>query len=291
LTYDYWSTPDIFTLTNVFEDGSFPRLNNFSLINDSHTVEPDLYTVLGLFNAFNFTNWQHVKNVSLNHESHPVEPNLLRLDTVLGLFDAFDFTIWQQLSGAGPCNETSGGCPTTFYQPPFNPFTWACPFNDTIGSFCTNNKALRHVDDWTIGPERWPIDHCLSQKVPKEGCKLEYSLTILLIIIGCDLLKIAVVFVMLRFLKESPCVTLGDSIAHFLRNPDKSTYERCLMDQRRTVPSFASFVMLNTEETEDISVRGTFSAQRQPRPVAWLPASKRWHQSPAPGRWIWVIVL
>jgi hypothetical protein len=263
-------------------------------VSDSPVVDTDSlksYPVLGLLDAFRPIVWQHIGSVGLIHDSHPVEPHLLRLDTVLGIFNAFDFTIWQKLSGPRPCNDSLGECPTNANQPGFNPLAWACSFDDPIESFCTKNKALRHVENWTVGPERWPIDHCLIQKVPQEGCKLEYSLTILLVIIGCDLLKIAVVFAMLNILKDSPCVTLGDSIAHFLKNPDETTRKRCLMDQRRTVPGFTSFVMLSPEEVQDVSVRGTFAALRPPKPVAWLPASKRWHQSPSPGRWIMVILL
>lgn len=151
--------------------------------------------------------------------------------------------------------------------------------------FCDQIRALRYSKNWTVAPEQWPIDHCLSQRIPDEGCKLEYSVLILAAIIGCDLVKIIVVVLMLIVLKETPCVTLGDAIAHFLRYPDTSTGDRCLMDQKRTLCDSMNFLIHN----EDAS---PFWAQAMPaQPVKWTPSRKRWYHSPSPERWSWVILV
>lgn len=49
------------------------------------------------------------------------------------------------------------------------------------------------------------------------------------IVIACNMLKIALMFVVLRWMNHETIVTIGDAIDTFIRIPDDTTKDCCLM--------------------------------------------------------------
>lgn len=71
------------------------------------------------------------------------------------------------------------------------------------------------------------FDYCLSKRVG-EHCKLQFSLTIMTVVIVCNLIK-TVCMAMISWKQDpEPLVTLGDAIASFLDRPDVTTDRHCI---------------------------------------------------------------
>jgi hypothetical protein len=75
------------------------------------------------------------------------------------------------------------------------------------------------------------VAYCLSLPV-EEKCELQFSVDILLIVIGCNLIKLVCMLMTLWTMNSPALVTLGDSINSFLRCPDDSTKEMCLTSMK-----------------------------------------------------------
>lgn len=75
----------------------------------------------------------------------------------------------------------------------------------------------------------WKIEYCLSQRVP-ESCQLGFSPYIMLIVVVCNIIKVACMVASLRALNDAPLVLIGDAIASFLEDPEKLTQGKCLMN-------------------------------------------------------------
>lgn len=72
---------------------------------------------------------------------------------------------------------------------------------------------------------------CISQKV-EQKCEVQLSFTILLVVIACNIIKIALLLVVVLRLNHATLVTIGDAIESFIRNPDPYTEDCCLMSSR-----------------------------------------------------------
>jgi len=73
-----------------------------------------------------------------------------------------------------------------------DPTRWICSFlpgyadqNPLIP--CDVNLAAQHADSWKVATK--PISYCLSERV-QEHCKLQFSNTIMFVVIACNLLKV-----------------------------------------------------------------------------------------------------
>ena len=74
---------------------------------------------------------------------------------------------------------------------------------------------------------QYPIERCLAMEGLK-SCRLEFSLPILLIVIGCNAIKLSAIIYTAKVIEGAHFMTLGDAIASFLEIPDKTTVEHCL---------------------------------------------------------------
>ncbi len=92
---------------------------------------------------------------------------------------------------------------------------------------CDWSTQAERTNDWTVGG--YPISYCLSEPL-EEKCELQFSLSILLTIIICNLVKIICMFLCSKVtdLESQPLVTLGDAVASFLKTPDRATAGLCL---------------------------------------------------------------
>ena len=76
------------------------------------------------------------------------------------------------------------------------------------------------------------IDYCLSKPV-REHCKLQFSLTIMIVVIVCNMIETVCMIIILWKQDLEPLVTLGDAIASFLDRPDVTTKRNCIAGRTR----------------------------------------------------------
>lgn len=73
-----------------------------------------------------------------------------------------------------------------------------------------------------LSPSQIYSVYCRSQPV-HEQCMLQFSLTILLIVVGCSIMKLICLLGTIWALDRPTLVALGDAIASFLEQPDQTT--------------------------------------------------------------------
>ena len=130
----------------------------------------------------------------------------------------------------------------------YNPFAWICDDPNVVnqtGACCENQwgfvpcskvtpKLETIADQWSSGG--FEVDHCLSEKVDSE-CHLHFSLFLMGIVIGFNVLKVAAIAFVVFKLGESPLITFGDAVQTFLRHPDATTEGMCLASHQSIVAS------------------------------------------------------
>ena len=125
---------------------------------------------------------------------------------------------------------------------------------------CTLDASLPDAQNWKVS--NYTIDYCLSQPVQEE-CKLQFSLVIMLIVIGCNATKCICMVYLAIGSKEEPLVTLGDSISSFLNRPDLTTKGFCLAGR-------------DSFQTTDWEARA----------LTYNPKKRRWFRAATAQRWI-----
>lgn len=100
------------------------------------------------------------------------------------------------------------------------------------GSVLTTGWTTTAAAQWQVN--NYHIEYCLTEKTPQH-CKLQHSLPLAIIIIGCNFIKAAIMlFVALR-MTDVPLLTTGDAIASFLQNSDDSSRGKCLLSKEEVV--------------------------------------------------------
>ena len=106
---------------------------------------------------------------------------------------------------------------------------------NSIGRFSTSAGALR--TDIGTGNGYLPIQYCLSRKVD-EHCTVQFSITIMCIVIVSSAVKAISMVTFLLFQDEPPLVTLGDALQSFLDENDQTTRRMCLSGADRFRTTF-----------------------------------------------------
>ncbi|KAF2122647.1 hypothetical protein BDV96DRAFT_626519 [Lophiotrema nucula] len=102
--------------------------------------------------------------------------------------------------------------------------------SDGGNTVCQPDSFLSKPDNWTVYDH--PIDYCLSEEV-KDVCEVEFSMSIMLVVIVFNLIKVfAMTLVLLRYDAESILTSVGDSVSSFLTTEDETTRGMCLTDRR-----------------------------------------------------------
>ncbi|KIV87479.1 hypothetical protein PV11_03022 [Exophiala sideris] len=132
--------------------------------------------------------------------------------------------------------------------PKYNAYAWVCDNPNVVkqtDACCENEhgfvpcskitpKLLNMANQWSTGG--FEVDHCLSEPVQSQ-CHLHFSLDMMAVVLGFNILKvIGIAYVAFR-LGESPLVNAGDAIQSFLRNPDRTTEGMCLSSHASVVAS------------------------------------------------------
>ena len=107
------------------------------------------------------------------------------------------------------------------------------------------------------------IDYCLSQPVA-EHCKLQFSVTIMIVVIICNMIKTVCMTTISWKQDPEPLVTLGDAIASFLDRPDVKTKRNCMAGRTRFEKSRYWGLLLSR----------------------WDPKRFRWFRAASRRRWI-----
>jgi len=127
------------------------------------------------------------------------------------------------------------------------PYEWICWSTQTTGSQqnCDIGRLISQPKPWKLidhprmsdgsgdGRSALPelsIDYCLSDPV-EERCRLQFSLVIMGIVIGCNVVKTICMVLTLWYHRSQPLVTLGDALASFLDHPDPTTENMCLANK------------------------------------------------------------
>ncbi|GAB7365085.1 hypothetical protein MBLNU230_g6176t1 [Neophaeotheca triangularis] len=97
---------------------------------------------------------------------------------------------------------------------------------------CSPSTIEASGKPWTLGGKR--IDYCLSELKP-EGCKLQISDTILIVVVACNAIKTVAMLVALWIGKIPSLVTLGDAVASYLDRPDELAGNLCLLSKNGAV--------------------------------------------------------
>ena len=97
------------------------------------------------------------------------------------------------------------------------------------------NSVLPYSANWTITAHdgigaNYSVQYCLSEPVDAH-CRVQFSIAIMSIVIGCNCLKVLCMVLILRYQRSQPLVTLGDAIASFLGKADPTTENLCLAEK------------------------------------------------------------
>ena len=131
-------------------------------------------------------------------------------------------------------------------------------------SFVTSDllrNSYNHVNGTNPGLSY--IDYCLSQPVA-EHCKLQFSVTIMIVVIICNMIKTVCMTTISWKQDTEPLVTLGDAIASFLDRPDAITKQNCMAGRTRFEKSRYWGLLLSR----------------------WDPKRFRWFRAASRRRWI-----
>jgi hypothetical protein len=109
-----------------------------------------------------------------------------------------------------------------------DPFGWVCMEGDEMSDSarqCQSELAgvkrdANSTRGWVVNG--YKIDYCLVEETP-EKCTLEYSLTLSIVVLVTNGLKIAVILGTILSLRTNPLLTLGDAVASFFSVPDEAS--------------------------------------------------------------------
>ena len=154
-----------------------------------------------------------------------------------------------------------------------NPLAWMCtPYEAYSRNRCSADKVLRTANDWHVFGE--PVLYCLSQ-LKEQECRLQFSQTIMVIVILCNVTKLACLACTIIRCKERALCTLGDALDSFLTKPDPTTEKYPLLskdDLRHGAWHPSSEVAITC-------------------PKVYVPERRRWLQAPSIARWLYCVIL
>ncbi|KAL3485839.1 hypothetical protein BJX62DRAFT_247255 [Aspergillus germanicus] len=124
------------------------------------------------------------------------------------------------------------------------------------------------------GGDHYLVDFCLAEKAP-DYCKLQYSLPLLVVVTITNLIKTAIICYITIVAVDVPLLTVGDTVASFLRRPDAYSSARCLISRHEIEGS-------HTERWTSIDFH---------RPMVYSGRRKRRHTIVSRRQWVFLISL
>ena len=151
------------------------------------------------------------------------------------------------------------------------------------------------IDTWYLGPGYYNASYCLVQPpaTTAERCRFEYAPGIMLVICIINTVKTCVMFsvwyLRLRDAQRMPIArhnkedavlyTLGDAIASFMQDPDKTTMAMCLATRH------------DFRRKRDIRFRSRLLAKPITEPREWKPQALYWKSAASLNRWVVLLFL
>jgi len=173
---------------------------------------------LNVSSSNNFTyNGNHTANGLFLRPDDP----LWAVQSLRAVFNAFDFRYWMIAQSINYNFNDS----RTMLGNQWEPASWIYSTEYSLsGKTCSQAAALQNTGSWEVTPRDFEIDHCLIQSI-EESCTLQYSLPILIILLICEVVKLASMLSTLHLAvtklrpDQEPLATIGDAIASFLNAP------------------------------------------------------------------------
>ncbi|KAF8241402.1 hypothetical protein K440DRAFT_591950 [Wilcoxina mikolae CBS 423.85] len=132
---------------------------------------------------------------------------------------------------------------------------------------------IRNGGNWTMNQD--VVKECRSEKM-EERCKLQFSTTILSIVIICNFAKGLCMLLVFSDCDFYPLATIGDAIQSFMREPDPYTSGICYAGKSYIVGQSKFNLPWHTG---------------RPRPSQWRSEGYRWWKVASLTRWIGSIVI
>ena len=136
-------------------------------------------------------------------------------------------------------------------------------------------ESIREAGNWSVPyyPNA-PIEYCLAEPLTPH-CTIRISATLLLIVTGCNAIKIVCLVTALFARNFEPMATAGDAIASFLDDPELSPEEKGLL----------SFRDVDGWRGKDpVFIAGNLVTPFRRRP-------RRWASAATPSRWVLALFL
>ncbi len=151
------------------------------------------------------------------------------------------------------------------------------------------------IDTWYLGPGYYNASYCLVQPpaTTAERCRFEYAPGIMVVICIINTVKTCVMFsvwyarlrgahkipIADRKKEDAVLYTLGDAIASFMREPDKTTIDMCLATRH------------DFRRKRDIRFRSRLLAKPVTEPRKWEKQTLFWKSAASVHRWIVLLFL
>lgn len=187
----------------------------------------------------------------------------------------------------------------------FNPYGWICDASDAeerYGFDATETdpyyhcslklaKVKAHADRWRSNG--WDIDYCLSEVV--EGkCSLNFSLSIIVVVMICNVGKVLMMFFIAFRVRDKPLITVGDAIDSFLNINDSTTQGMCLLSKEsiRAGEKAAKhdYIVDSWETAYDSKKRREQSGIWKAARIEYRSIFRRWASAVSRSRW-WTCAL
>lgn len=151
------------------------------------------------------------------------------------------------------------------------------------------------IDIWYLGPGYYNASYCLVQPPATTGerCRFEYAPGIMLVICIINTIKTGVMFsvwyarlrdahripIAQRSNEDAVLYTLGDAVASFMQESDKTTMAMCLATRH------------DFRTKRDFRFRSRLLAKPVTEPREWKPQSLFWKSAASLHRWIVLLFL
>ncbi|KAF7510338.1 hypothetical protein GJ744_006834 [Endocarpon pusillum] len=148
----------------------------------------------------------------------------------------------------------------------------------------------------------WDIDYCLSEQVTGKCC-VHFSLSVMIVVIICNLGKALLMFHIAFRVKDKPLLTIGDAIDSFSNNSDHTTREMCLSSKESIrvgeLPRCSSKIASHYEAAitgYDVATgiqlqKDGFSRTWKAGPIEYEPRVKGWFSAVTRGRGVACLAL
>ena len=164
-------------------------------------------------------------------------------------------------------------------------------------SKCTK-KATKRSNAWFVLNRL--VKYCKVKTV--EGkCKLQFSITIMAVVIVCNVAKLMCMVYAIFNIKEDTLVTVGDAISSFLGNPERRTKSLCLISKKPITQRAAIASTCQRRQTieESLGIQKSLVIGRAPEPPlsntfepqSYNPSGQFWFSAPSPLRWLIFIAI